>query len=205
MRPLEHPAARAIYTPKYHDRHIEVGSSARRTRTLTPMGADGRPALAVIGKVIDLDGVVTNAPVADVTHNTDELVPLQEARAACVERSTGVDREIPQRSPRQPFRAICGDGGVCEMVAPIDDDIDEPALFPTTILVEFGRLTVEQQLHVDLHTLRAVGTVVPAPIHTQGVVVEFWLRDGETADEAYDDIRGWAIGHRLPIRAIHGE
>jgi hypothetical protein len=67
-------------------------------------------------------------------------------------------------------------------------------------LVEFGRLTVARQLHVDLHTWRAVGTVLPAPIHADGVVAEFWLRDGETVLDAYDDIRGWAIGHRLPIR-----
>ena len=70
--------------------------------------------------------------------------------------------------------------------------------------VEFGRLTVAQQLHVDLHTWRAVGTVLPAPIHADGVVAEFWLRDGETVLDAYDDIRGWAIGHRLPIRYSRG-
>ena len=91
------------------------------------------------------------------------------------------------------------------MVAPIDDETERAARPPKTILVEFGRLNVEQQLHVDLHTLRAVGTILPAPIHPHGVVVEFWLRDGETALEAYDDIRGWAIGHRLPIRGIYGE
>lgn len=90
------------------------------------------------------------------------------------------------------------------MDGPIDEETDEAAHLPETILVEFGRLTVEQQLQVDLHTLRAVGTVLPAPIHAHGVVVEFWLRDGKTALEAYDDIRGWAIGHRLPIRGIHG-
>lgn len=91
------------------------------------------------------------------------------------------------------------------MDEPIDDAIDGAAHRRKTILVEFGHLTDEQQLHVDLHGLRAVGTALPAPIHAQGVVVEFWLRDGETALEAYDDIRGWAIGHRLPIRGIHGE
>ena len=91
------------------------------------------------------------------------------------------------------------------MDEPIDDDIGEIDGRPKTILIEFGRLTVEQQLRVDLHTLRAVGTILPAPIHADGVVVEFWLRDGDNALEAYDDIRGWAIGHRLPIRGIHGE
>jgi hypothetical protein len=36
-------------------------------------------------------------------------------------------------------------------------------------------------------------------------LIEFWLRDGDTADTAYDDIRGWALGHGLPIRGpIHG-
>jgi hypothetical protein len=89
------------------------------------------------------------------------------------------------------------------MDEPIDvgSDTADP---PSTVLVEFGPLTAEQQSQVDLHTLRAVGTVLPAPIHTDGVVVEFWLRDGESASEAYDDIRGWAIGHRLPIRGMHG-
>jgi hypothetical protein len=74
-----------------------------------------------------------------------------------------------------------------------------------TILVEFGELTVEQQARVDGHSLRAVGTILPAPIHAHGVVVEFALRDGESAVEAYDDIRGWAIANRLPIRSLHGE
>ena len=72
-----------------------------------------------------------------------------------------------------------------------------------TIVVEFAQLSVEQQAFVDLHTLRAVGTDVPA-IDTDGVVIEFWLREGETASATYDDIRGWAIGHGLPIRGIVG-
>jgi hypothetical protein len=33
-------------------------------------------------------------------------------------------------------------------------------------------------------------------------VIEFWRRDGETADELYDDIRGWAIGNGLPVRGV---
>ena len=70
-----------------------------------------------------------------------------------------------------------------------------------TIVVEFARLSEEQQAFVDLHSLRAVGTEVPA-VSTDGVVVEFWLREGDTADGAYDDIRGWAIGNGLPIRRM---
>ena len=70
-----------------------------------------------------------------------------------------------------------------------------------TLLVEFGPLTVFQQMLVDLHTLRAVGTE-PPPVDTAGVVVEFWLQDGDTAATLYDDIRGWAIGKGLPVRGI---
>ena len=70
-----------------------------------------------------------------------------------------------------------------------------------TIVVEFARLSEEQQAFVDLHSLRAVGTEVPA-VSTDGVVVEFWLREGDTAHGAYDDIRGWAIGNGLPIRRM---
>ena len=91
------------------------------------------------------------------------------------------------------------------MVAQMGDEIDEAADRPKTILVEFGQLIEQQQAQVDLHPSRAVGTILPAPLHAHGVVVEFWLRDGETVAEAYDEIRGWAIGNRLPIRGIHGE
>jgi hypothetical protein len=70
-----------------------------------------------------------------------------------------------------------------------------------TIGVEFAPLSDEQQAFVDLHTLRAVGTDVPA-VDTDGVVIEFWLREGDTVDTAYDDIRGWAIGNGLPIRRM---
>lgn len=80
--------------------------------------------------------------------------------------------------------------------SPATDDL------PRTILVEFGELTEEQQAFVDLHSLRAVGTPLPASADAGGVVLEFWLRDGETADGAYDDIRGWAIANRLPIRRL---
>jgi hypothetical protein len=70
-----------------------------------------------------------------------------------------------------------------------------------TIVVEFARLSAEQQAFVDLHTLRAVGKALPA-VDTDGVVVEFWLREGDTAPAVYDDIRGWAIGNGLPIRGL---
>ena len=69
-----------------------------------------------------------------------------------------------------------------------------------TILVMFGRLNADQQALIDLHTLRALGTEPPRIVDADGVVIEFWIRDGDTADTAYDDIRGWAIGHGLPIR-----
>jgi hypothetical protein len=74
---------------------------------------------------------------------------------------------------------------------------------PQTIAVEFGPLSDHQQAFVDLHTLRAVGTDVPA-MDTDGVVIEFWVREGDTVDTAYDDIRGWAIGNGLPIRRMIG-
>jgi len=70
-----------------------------------------------------------------------------------------------------------------------------------TIVVEFGALTDEQRLFIDLHSLRAVGTVMPEPVRGR-VMVEFWLREGDTPAEAYDEIRGWAIGNRLPISGL---
>ena len=83
-----------------------------------------------------------------------------------------------------------------------DDDVDYEVAARTdgTILVEFGPLTAEQKAFVDLHTLRAVGTEPPALADDNGVVIEFWRRDGETAAELYDHIRGWAIGNSLPVR-----
>jgi hypothetical protein len=72
---------------------------------------------------------------------------------------------------------------------------------PRTIVVEFGTLTDEQRLFIDLHSLRAVGSVIPEPVRGR-VIVEFWLRDGDTPAQAYDDIRGWAIGNRLPIGGL---
>jgi hypothetical protein len=72
---------------------------------------------------------------------------------------------------------------------------------PRTIVVEFGTLTDEQRLFIDLHSLRAVGSVIPEPVRGR-VIVEFWLRDGDTPAQAYDDIRGWAIGNRLPISGL---
>ena len=70
-----------------------------------------------------------------------------------------------------------------------------------TICVEFAPLSDDQQAFVDLHTLRAVGTDVPV-VDTDGVVIEFSLREGDTVETAYDDIRGWAIGNGLPIRRM---
>ena len=70
-----------------------------------------------------------------------------------------------------------------------------------TIVVEFGALTDEQRMFIDLHSLRAVGTVMPEPVRGR-VIVEFWLREGDTPTEAYDEIRGWAIGNRLPISGL---
>ena len=70
-----------------------------------------------------------------------------------------------------------------------------------TIVVEFARLSDEQRAFIDLHTLRAVGTPMPT-VDTDGVLIEFWLREGDTAHTAYDDIRGWAIGNGLPIRRV---
>lgn len=70
------------------------------------------------------------------------------------------------------------------------------------IVVEFGPLTADQKAFVDLHPLRAVGTEPPAPQDDNGLVIQFWVRDCETAEELYDDIRGWAIGNRLPVRGL---
>jgi hypothetical protein len=71
-----------------------------------------------------------------------------------------------------------------------------------TILVEFGPLTRQQKAFIDLHSQRAVGTEPPAQTDDHIIVIEFWRRDGETAEELYDDIRGWAIGHSLPVRGV---
>ena len=71
-----------------------------------------------------------------------------------------------------------------------------------TIIVEFGPLTAEQRAFVARHTLRAVGGG-PRPLaDDNGELVEFWLRDGETVDALYDDVRGWAIGNGLPVRGF---
>ena len=71
---------------------------------------------------------------------------------------------------------------------------------PVTLLIEFGPLDEDQRTLVDRHELRAVGT--PAMTPSDGVVIEFWVRDGDDLNELYDDIRGWAIGNRLPIRGV---
>ena len=72
-----------------------------------------------------------------------------------------------------------------------------------TIVIEFARLSDEQRAFIDLHTLRALGTPLPVA-DTDGVLIEFWLREGDTVTTAYDDIRGWAIGNGLPIRGCVG-
>ena len=72
-----------------------------------------------------------------------------------------------------------------------------------TIVVEFGPLNDWQRAFVDLHSLRAVGTDLPR-IDSDGVLIEFWIREGDTAETVYDDIRGWAIGNSIPIRGVHG-
>ena len=80
-----------------------------------------------------------------------------------------------------------------ERVDPTDDVLK-------TILIEFGLLTDEQHALLDLHPQRALGTEVSRPI--DGVMIEFSLRDGEDAAAAFDDIKGWAIVNRLPIRRM---
>lgn len=82
------------------------------------------------------------------------------------------------------------------------DRVDVGARVGATILVEFGPLSREQHAFVDLHTLRAVGTEPPGLVADSGVVIEFSLRDGETPEALYDDIRGWAIGNSLPVRNL---
>ena len=69
------------------------------------------------------------------------------------------------------------------------------------VLVEFGVLSAEQRDMVDLHILRAVGSEPPSSA-SGGLVVEFWVPDGVTPDEVYDDVRGWAIGNGLPVRGV---
>jgi hypothetical protein len=88
------------------------------------------------------------------------------------------------------------------MSASHDSIRDVDARRGATILVQFGPLTAEQQAFVDLHPLRAVGTESPVWAAEDGVVIEFWLRESETAGELYDDIRGWAIGNSLPVRGV---
>ena len=85
-------------------------------------------------------------------------------------------------------------------VTHVGDENDEPR----TIVVEFGPLTDEQRLFIDLHSLRAVGTVMPEPVQGR-VAVEFWLREGDTPAQVYDEIRGWAIGNGLPISGLDEE
>ena len=69
------------------------------------------------------------------------------------------------------------------------------------VLVEFGELTDEQRLHIDLHHLRALGAE-QTPAGASGYVAAFWLRDGQDGLELYDEVRGWALGNALPIRGL---
>ena len=70
-----------------------------------------------------------------------------------------------------------------------------------TILIEFGRLSDEQQELVDHHAARALGGEQPR-VQSEGQLIEFWVRDGDSAEATYDDIRGWARGNGLPIRRL---
>jgi hypothetical protein len=69
------------------------------------------------------------------------------------------------------------------------------------ILVEFGRLTPDQHLLIDGHPQRALGAGLP-PSADNGQVVAFAVDGDGTDDEAFDEIRGWAIGKGLPIRRL---
>jgi hypothetical protein len=69
---------------------------------------------------------------------------------------------------------------------------------PSTIVVEFGELTDDQRLFINLHALRAVLNIVSEPDGGHSMVA-FWLREADRPLDVYDDIRGWAIGNRLPI------
>ncbi len=70
------------------------------------------------------------------------------------------------------------------------------------ILVEFGRLTPEQQMLIDGHPQRALGADMPTLPVDGGLVVAFAVDGEATPHEAYEDIRGWSIGHALPIRRL---
>ena len=69
-----------------------------------------------------------------------------------------------------------------------------------SMFVEFGPLDEQQRALIDLHPLRAVGGLIP--IETDGDVMEFWLDGADDPDATFDDLRGWAISMRLPIRRL---
>ena len=75
---------------------------------------------------------------------------------------------------------------------------DRTSSNPATIVVEFGELTDDQRLFINLHALRAVVNIVSEPDRGRAMV-EFWLREADRPLDVYDDIRGWSIGNRLPI------
>jgi hypothetical protein len=70
------------------------------------------------------------------------------------------------------------------------------------ILVEFGTLSADQQRLIDGHPQRALGAgLPPAPIDNCDLIA-FAVEDGTTLKNAYQELRGWAIGHALPIRRL---
>jgi hypothetical protein len=79
---------------------------------------------------------------------------------------------------------------------------DLPDLDPSrSIVIEFGLLTDAQRQLIDEHPLRAPG-IDPLLHVDSGWNAAFWLRQGRFRDEVYDEIRGWAVGNRLPIRRL---
>ena len=79
---------------------------------------------------------------------------------------------------------------------------DLPDIDPSrSITVEFGTLTDEQRRLVDGHPLRATGIDALVAVDL-GWRASFWFRQGRFRDEVYDEIRGWAVGNRLPIRGV---
>jgi hypothetical protein len=73
-----------------------------------------------------------------------------------------------------------------------------------SIMIEFGTLTDDQRRLVETHPLRATG-IDPLVHLDQGWKAAFWFRQGRFRDEVYDEIKGWAVGNRLPIRGVLDE
>jgi hypothetical protein len=149
-------------------------------------------------EVLTASGELPSWMVVSLQHAGIPSVPVLHSDRGPLDRGYRMPTQLrdflEQRSETEGWRAMsASDDGVGYEVA---------ARTEGTILVEFGPLTVEQKAFVDLHALRAVGTEPPALTDDNGVAIEFWRRDGETAQELYDDIRGWAIGNRLPVRGV---